>query len=85
MYLLNVLDLLDAAYLRFPNKNIIELVELTNDLKILELFHGPTMAFKDISMVCIGQLLDFCLKRRKKHSTILVGEHQRLKILQNIL
>ncbi len=40
---------------------------------VLELFHGPTMAFKDFAAQVIAQLFEYFLKREKKNITILVA------------
>lgn len=40
---------------------------------VAELWHGPTLAFKDLGLQMIGQLLDIVLSRRKKHINIIVG------------
>ncbi len=39
----------------------------------MELFHGPTLAFKDVAAKCLAQLLSFYLKKRQQHSLILVA------------
>lgn len=45
-----------------------------------ELFHGPTLAFKDLPMVCVGPLLSYFLKKRGKRATVLVGTYNILYI-----
>ncbi|XP_014430039.2 threonine synthase-like 2 [Pelodiscus sinensis] len=66
-------DLIDRAFQRFRHKNIVNLSRLKNGLNVLELWHGVTYAFKDLSLSCTGQFLQYFLKKRKKHVTILVG------------
>uniref|UniRef100_UPI00398E759F threonine synthase-like 2 n=1 Tax=Pristiophorus japonicus TaxID=55135 RepID=UPI00398E759F len=66
-------DLVNEAFRRFRHKNIIELATLKNGLNVLELWHGVTYAFKDLAMSCVGQLLQYFLRKRNKHVTILVG------------
>jgi len=48
------------AYASFDHPEIAPLVDL-NGLKVLELFHGPTLAFKDIALQFLGQLFDYTL------------------------
>ena len=40
---------------------------------VLELFHGPTLAFKDLALTLVGRFLQYFLQKRQKHVTILVG------------
>ncbi|KAI0213760.1 Threonine synthase-like 2 [Lamellibrachia satsuma] len=61
---------LDRAFCKFNSPNI---VQLSSHLNILELFHGPTLAFKDMAMSCVGQFLEYFLAKRKKHMTVLVS------------
>ena len=65
---------MDAAFSKFTNPQIIKLTKLKSQLNILELFHGPTLAFKDLAMSCVGQMLNYFLEKRRKHITLLVGE-----------
>ncbi|XP_060103846.1 threonine synthase-like 2 [Heteronotia binoei] len=65
--------LIDGAFRRFRHKEVVPLSRLKKDLNILELWHGATFAFKDLALSCTGQFLQYFLKKRKKHVTILVG------------
>ena len=42
------------------------LVKIDEDLFVLELFHGPTFAFKDVALQLLGNLFEFFLKRRNE-------------------
>ena len=53
-----------AAYATFDDKRIAPLVEIGPNLYLLELFHGPTLAFKDIALQVLGRLFERALKRR---------------------
>ncbi|XP_061445740.1 threonine synthase-like 2 isoform X2 [Rhineura floridana] len=66
-------DLIDRAFSRFRHKDVVNLSRLKNGLNVLELWHGVTYAFKDLSLSCTGQFLQYFLKKKKKHVTILVG------------
>lgn len=63
-------DLLQRAYANFAHKAVAPLVQLEPNLWLLELFHGPTLAFKDVAMQLLGQLFDAVLKARGERLTI---------------
>uniref|UniRef100_A0A8C3TV09 Threonine synthase-like 2 n=1 Tax=Catharus ustulatus TaxID=91951 RepID=A0A8C3TV09_CATUS len=70
----NALDeLIDRAFSRFRHKNVVHLSRLKDGLNVLELWHGVTYAFKDLSLSCTGQFLQYFLEKKKKHVNILVG------------
>ncbi len=58
------------AYEGFRHKARAPLVQMGPNHYLLELFHGPTLAFKDFAMQLIGQLFQFELERRKERVTI---------------
>jgi threonine synthase len=58
------------AYGRFAHAAVAPLVQLDERLWLLELFHGPTLAFKDLALQLIGLLFDAVLARRGEHVTI---------------
>ncbi|XP_062431092.1 threonine synthase-like 2 isoform X1 [Rhea pennata] len=66
-------DLIDRAFSRFRHKDVVHLSRLKDGLNILELWHGVTYAFKDLSLSCTGQFLQYFLEKKQKHITILVG------------
>lgn len=51
------------AYANFEHPEIAPLVDV-GDLQVLELFHGPTLAFKDVALQFLGELFDYTLARR---------------------
>ncbi|HEV2185961.1 MAG TPA: threonine synthase, partial [Stellaceae bacterium] len=59
-----------AAYAGFRHDAVTPLVQLDERLWLLELFHGPTLAFKDLALQLLGQLFDAALARRGEHVTI---------------
>jgi threonine synthase len=61
------------AYATFDNPEVCPLRQLDDDLWLLELFHGPTLAFKDVALQLVGRLLDAELRRRGERATILVA------------
>jgi threonine synthase len=61
----------EAAYAGFRHRAISPLVQLDTDLFVLELFHGPTLAFKDLAMQLLARLMDHVLKARGERATII--------------
>uniref|UniRef100_A0A8D0GKE2 Threonine synthase N-terminal domain-containing protein n=1 Tax=Sphenodon punctatus TaxID=8508 RepID=A0A8D0GKE2_SPHPU len=66
-------NLVDRAFSRFRRKEVVHLSRLKNGLAVLELWHGATYAFKDLSLSCTGQFLQYFLQKKNKHVNILVG------------
>ena len=68
---LPVLDrLLAEAYGSFEHRAVTPLVQLGPNLWLLELFHGPTLAFKDVALQLLGQLFERVLGERGQRVTI---------------
>lgn len=62
--------IIERAYAGFRHEARAPLVQLAPNHYLLELFHGPTLAFKDFAMQLIGQLFQFELSRRGEKVTI---------------
>jgi len=62
--------IIERAYKGFGHAARAPLVQLDHGHYLLELFHGPTLAFKDFAMQLIGQLFQTALSRRKERVTI---------------
>ncbi|SNT17817.1 threonine synthase [Tropicimonas sediminicola] len=63
-------EIIARAYEGFGHAARAPLVQLAPNHFLLELFHGPTLAFKDFAMQLIGQLFQVALKRRGERVTI---------------
>lgn len=63
-------DIISRAYAGFGHNARAPLKQLAPNHFLLELFHGPTLAFKDFAMQLIGQLFEDALKRRGERVTI---------------
>lgn len=61
---------IERAYAGFGHTARAPLVQLGPNHFLMELFHGPTLAFKDFAMQLIGQMFEFALKRFGKRVTI---------------
>ena len=62
--------LIDQAYSSFRHDAIVPLAQLDNNEWILELFHGPTLAFKDVALQLLGHLFEYVLAKRDEKITI---------------
>jgi len=68
--------LIGEAYASFetpevaPLKALDDVTEKGGGLHLLELFHGPTLAFKDVALQLLGRLLDHTLSAKGQHATI---------------
>ena len=62
--------MIDEAYADFRHPAVCPLVQLDDNLFVLELFHGPTLAFKDVAMQLLGRLMDYVLRTRGTRATI---------------
>ena len=58
------------AYATFEHPAVTPLVQLDSNLWLQELFHGPTLAFKDVALQLLGRLFDHILAQRKERITI---------------
>jgi len=61
------------AYGSFRHPATVPLVQLSPSTFVLELFHGPTLAFKDLAMQLIARLMDHVLQARAERTTIVVA------------
>ena len=62
--------LVDAAYRGFRRPEAVRLA-MAGDMPVLELFHGPTLAFKDLALQLLGQLFEHILQARGRRLNIL--------------
>ncbi len=65
-------DIIDKSYSVFRKDNTVDLIKV-GDLKLLELFHGPTLAFKDIAMQLLGNFYEYYLKKTNKNINVIVA------------
>ncbi|QEO18060.1 threonine synthase [Acetobacter vaccinii] len=63
-------DLCKKAYSGFSHPAIVPVTQVEDGLFVQELFHGPTLAFKDMAMQVLGQLFEHVLTQRDEHVTI---------------
>ncbi|PPD44445.1 MAG: threonine synthase [Methylocystis sp.] len=60
----------EAAYASFRHRAIAPLIQIADNLFVLELFHGPTLAFKDLAMQLLGRMMNDVLEKRNLRATI---------------
>jgi len=68
----DLISLISKSYSNFRSDDVVKISDL-GDLKVLELFHGPTLAFKDIAMQLIGNFYQYHLGRDQKKINIIVA------------
>ncbi|XP_068220367.1 threonine synthase-like 2 [Palaemon carinicauda] len=66
-------DIITSCLKRFRIPEVVRIEKLVGGLNIVELFHGTTLAFKDLALSVVGGLIDHYLSKKKKHITILIG------------
>ena len=64
--------IIDKSYSAFRKKNVVDLIKV-GDRSILELFHGPTLAFKDIAMQLLGNFYEHYLNNENEKINIVVA------------
>ena len=64
-------SIVDASYATFKHDAVVPLKQLDSNHHLLELFHGPTLAFKDVALQLLGRLLDHFLAKRDQKGVIM--------------
>ena len=64
--------IIDKSYSVFRKKNVVDLVKV-GDRSVLELFHGPTLAFKDVAMQLLGNFYEYYLNNENEKLNIVVA------------
>ena len=62
--------LCEDAYAQFRHPDVVPLVQLEEQHFVMELFHGPTLAFKDVALQLLGRFFDHILRERGERVTI---------------
>lgn len=76
-FVLDVIDektykkIIKKSYQNFHHTAIAPLKQLDDKIFLLELFHGPTLAFKDFALQFLGNLLDYLLEKNKEKIAII--------------
>ena len=64
--------IIEKSYSVFRKKNVVDLVKV-GDRSVLELFHGPTLAFKDVAMQLLGNFYEYYLNNQNEKLNIVVA------------
>ncbi len=64
-------DMINDCYAQFRHGAVAPLVQLGANEWVLELFHGPTLAFKDFALQMLGRFLDYVLERQHRKVVIM--------------
>ena len=67
-----LLEIANRAYSRFDDEDTCPLTKIDDGMYILELWHGPTYAFKDLALTVLPQLISACRKKRGETDKTLV-------------
>jgi len=67
----DLVTIIDKAYSSFRHDAIAPLVQTAHNEWVLELFQGPTLAFKDFALQFLGHLLDFILEKRQQKVVVM--------------
>ncbi|KAK3797702.1 hypothetical protein RRG08_054719 [Elysia crispata] len=62
----------EQAYSTFSVPEVVPLAHLKDGLVVVELFHGRSLAFKDLSLACLGNFYNYFLREDDRHMTLLV-------------
>lgn len=62
--------MISAAYAEFGHAAVTPLKQLAANHWLLELFHGPTLAFKDVAMQLLARMMEWSLAKNQTHATI---------------
>ena len=68
----DVSNIIDKSYSVFRKKNVVNLIKV-GDRSVLELFHGPTLAFKDVAMQLLGNFYEHYLNNENQKINIVVA------------
>jgi threonine synthase len=63
--------IIDLSYSGFRHRAIAPLVQTGHNEWVLELFHGPTLAFKDFALQFLGHVLDYLLAKRGQKAVVM--------------
>ena len=66
-------EIVEEAFKSFDIDEVVQVKKLKDGLNVLELWHGETMAFKDLAMNVTAQLISYFLKKRNSKMTCVIS------------
>lgn len=66
-------QMINDAYASFSHRAIVPLSQLDANQWLLELYHGPTLAFKDVAMQLLARLMDWALERSDRTASVVAA------------
>jgi len=63
--------IVEDTYAQFRHNAVAPMVQIASNQWVMELFHGPTLAFKDFALQLLGRLLDYLLERKEQKVVIM--------------
>ena len=72
-------DIIDRSYATFRHEQTTPLKQVAEREWVLELWHGPTFAFKDVALQFLGNVFEYCLARRNAGRGS--GEREKLTVV----
>ncbi|XP_028413697.1 threonine synthase-like 2 [Dendronephthya gigantea] len=67
-------EIITAAFTDvFDHKDIIPVKKVVQGVYVAELWHGPTLAFKDLALACVAQFIAYFNKKKSRHGTAIVA------------
>jgi threonine synthase len=75
-------SLIEKSYSTFSSKHVVPLVKVSDKLCIMEQFHGPTCAFKDVALQFLGNMFEHFLQ--SENAGVEQHKHKRITILGTV-
>ena len=66
-------EIVDKAFKNFDIEEVVQVKKLKGGLNVLELWHGETMAFKDLAMSVTAQLISYFLEKKNTKMTCVIS------------
>lgn len=73
MEILDIHQMVSNAMKKFTHAEILNVRQLNDECCVAELFHGPTWAFKDYSLMLVGELIEYYMRREQNKHLWLIG------------